>query len=82
MSGDRAKGVAGAGRPSPLGESGRPVTTMDLVQSPLSPQLHVEVPLSKTLNPQLLIGSFIAAHYSLINKDGLNAEKNFPHRDI
>jgi len=60
------------------GQSGRPVTTRYPVQSPLSPELHVEVSLSKTLNPQMLPGRFTAAHCSLLTKDGSNAENNFP----
>jgi len=47
--------------------------------NPRSPRwLHVEVSLSKTLNPQLLPGRFTAAHCSLHNMDGSNAEENFP----
>jgi len=40
--------------------------------------LHVEVSLSKALNPQLLPGRFTAAHRSSITKDGSNTEKIFP----
>jgi len=39
-----------------------------------------EVPLSNTLNPQLLPGRLTATHHSLITKDGSNAENNLPTR--